>query len=945
MGNTMTSSSADRNADEFQAMGPSGQVLLTIAPTESLGNLALQEEEDVSNEENIDSSSADNIQAQSEDSPIGETDLLEDDQWYDDENVVENDDNDHQATNGALEEYFASIQNRLVLDGYPYEYKIGTFWINPPAPFFALRNNKLVPTMLYYPRVFLWLPHHLLVGGETLQCPTCNHLLEVKAYNKSPRARRVVDLDRISHFYIMSIRYRCTSRNCNLTINSYDARVLKQLPGHLAAEFPAYLTHKCAVSKTVGDLLRPCMQSAMGVVRFRRTLQELHYLRYDRLKLQYLNAIKSRRKFPRLVDMLSSNSSPLPFSRFSDRAGFAGYVPSAAYFCLIYTAIIDQLRPLMDKQMSAIGGQVLEGDHSFKIIKHMGTIGSAPIFTPLYTVCNEYEEIRLQQLVPTKSLSHLKSCFQQMLDSYRLYGHKEPELFFTDNVQGDRRFLEEVLPSLRHNIRSNNVIVSEQRNPRILKGIFHLMDMIKISRLHELAKEFLRRLCDALLVVDQDDRLLVERHLATKNLTWDYMLSTRPSWVLRRVKRVVPPVEDLYPVIENLFREYGPIKCPTTGYPLFDEEAWKQSANVLKAIEQGQVSDPPGFSLYFKIGHDKDNLPLYRCSRGTNSLEGGVGTANRCGHVHSGHYEPWPTETIQVLIRELGVNDNSNDRLVAATQNIEIDTPIETFGIGAFLPDLADSLNITLVETDRDKHTQPIADLSKQASTNLVLSGRSTANPKKQLYTYLANKQRSKYAIVPVHTQQELDLFRRMMEIYHQQQNQIDWTSIAQSWNKDHADGETIFYKTSEHIKSHYHVWFERKVATMTILSSRGIFNTMRQHLQSPSRARVIEPAHTPSPLTIPALSQIPSYRLNTWPIFTLLPQQPRYPAISGTHTPPRISPKLVDLYINSDSSQISNILVGIPKKSTRTCSICRDPSCKGFSLKTRCQYRNPSDT
>lgn len=46
----------------------------------------------------------------------------------------------------------------------------------------------------------------------------------------------------------------------------------------------------------------------------------------------------------------------------------------------------------------------------------------------------------------------------------------------------------------------------------------------------------------------------------------------------------------------------------------------------MKAIKGGYLSDPPGISLYFQMGVDKEhgNLPIYRCVQGTNSAEGGV---------------------------------------------------------------------------------------------------------------------------------------------------------------------------------------------------------------------------------------------------------------------------------------------------------------------------------
>ncbi|KAG2211076.1 hypothetical protein INT45_009770 [Circinella minor] len=88
--------------------------------------------------------------------------------------------------------------------------------------------------------------------------------------------------------------------------------------------------------------------------------------------------------------------------------------------------------------------------------------------------------------------------------------------------------------------------------------------------------------------------------------------------------RVVLPPEELYPLIKKLFETYGPLRCARTGRPLFDFENWRQAKNVLSTIHLGHVSDPPNKRFYFVHGRDKDGLTLYRCSRGTNSLEGGI---------------------------------------------------------------------------------------------------------------------------------------------------------------------------------------------------------------------------------------------------------------------------------------------------------------------------------
>ena len=189
---------------------------------------------------------------------------------------------------------------------------------------------------------------------------------------------------------------------------------------------------------------------------------------------------------------------------------------------------------------------------------------------------------------------------------------------------------------------------------RVLKDAFHLMNMIRVPRRHGLANEFARKLRDAIFIVDKDDEELVKDFLKTQDKTWDMVMLQNPSWILRRVKStlhffffscslkkdddfgenndsyyyvikgVIPPPNELYPVVKQLFDEYGNMRCAKTGRTLFDQEAYRQAENVLKCIARGHVSDPPGISFYFKIGSDKNNLPLYRCSRGTNSLEGGV---------------------------------------------------------------------------------------------------------------------------------------------------------------------------------------------------------------------------------------------------------------------------------------------------------------------------------
>lgn len=103
--------------------------------------------------------------------------------------------------------------------------------------------------------------------------------------------------------------------------------------------------------------------------------------------------------------------------------------------------------------MMILDGKVLKGDHSFKFSKHMAKIEDTSVFTGLYTMTNEYEEIVQQLLVPSKSLVYLKHSFEKMREAYSDYGHEMPVAFFTDNVKGDKAFVESVFESLKDNVK------------------------------------------------------------------------------------------------------------------------------------------------------------------------------------------------------------------------------------------------------------------------------------------------------------------------------------------------------------------------------------------------------------------------------------------------------------------------------------------------------------
>ncbi|KAG2192652.1 hypothetical protein INT47_006910 [Mucor saturninus] len=170
---------------------------------------------------------------------------------------------------------------------------------------------------------------------------------------------------------------------------------------------------------------------------------------------------------------------------------------------------------------------------------------------------------------------------------------------------------------------SNNPNNQTSVNSRVLKDGFHLMDMIKLNKSHGMHKDFMRRFRDILYVCDQDYKALVEAYLSSIGTDWNTRMLIIPAWIFERVRKFVPPPDELHSALKFLFDSYGRLRCENSGRRLFNEAAIEMSLHALSTVQQGHVSDVvDGPPLYTEKGRDKNNLMRYKCSRGTSSVEG-----------------------------------------------------------------------------------------------------------------------------------------------------------------------------------------------------------------------------------------------------------------------------------------------------------------------------------
>lgn len=156
--------------------------------------------------------------------------------------------------------------------------------------------------------------------------------------------------------------------------------------------------------------------------------------------------------------------------------------------------------------------------------------------------------------------------------------------------------------------------------------VMHVMDRIlrRMPKGHGLLALFSRRLSQAMMLSNLKDASKAKEVAAKKwpHLSWAEVLFRRTRWLNKRVRRFVPPPEVLVPRLEAVFREFSDVPDATTDEQLFTPAAIKASKAVVRLARTGVISDHPGIPLYTLLDRDRDGLPLWLCSRGTNANEG-----------------------------------------------------------------------------------------------------------------------------------------------------------------------------------------------------------------------------------------------------------------------------------------------------------------------------------
>ncbi|RVE64370.1 hypothetical protein OJAV_G00125310 [Oryzias javanicus] len=526
-----------------------------------------------------------------------------------------------------------------------------SLWRNPPQPELIDSIYDLPsPKYFHLHPFFIWKPDHAIMervrNNYALPCLYgCSKPHVVSSGTGRPR----VIIGTSGQYYILASRLTC--KVCKKHWFADKPAWMDMLPRRFQNIFPAFLTHKKAICRTVMDELRRTAKSPGDMAN---QLNEALHLKYERAHVAYLSTVKNVLDGESglygqqtITGAVRLTSTPAPFGGYSDADGWCGVAVTSHYLveCLIQEYHREE--GTLNLLLQGTFGEVLRADHTRKVARKVvlasGTMSS-------YAVMNESWMILSWVMLQSESEKSLEPMYEglarryvsadlpkakyQWVDrdccsAFRIPNSQPREHLLWDSWKTTEAIVAEATAGDTTNTCASRKKYNSEINIKL--DLFHCMRRFTrecISEHHPLHSSFAKFLSAAFCVVDQADlQRLKEAY------TFCGILPANPTkqHIREHCRTMIPEPRELLVRVESVLKKFF-LESDPDGVPLFKPSMLKVWRIQRVHILRGCLSDPQvGDGILYRHGgtvqlnHAKGEaaaVPIWIPVRGTSQQEG-----------------------------------------------------------------------------------------------------------------------------------------------------------------------------------------------------------------------------------------------------------------------------------------------------------------------------------
>ncbi|KAL2082094.1 hypothetical protein ACEWY4_021912 [Coilia grayii] len=431
------------------------------------------------------------------------------------------------------------------------------------------------------------MPHRM--WAYNFCCPTCGGKLACAGLYET--VRRVLDM---SGWYFMATEcLECSS--CHKKVAGWSHDVLEQLDITHREEFPAVVTHRLSCDRAVIGLLK---EHTLGysASRIHASLVKQHTREWMARSTSYLSVLRKLRApdaAPQVVTLPTMHQ-----------------VPDVPSLMSVYAR--DALMRLKETKarVTSIFGDILTVNSTKKVTKKF--VGAATGTSAWITnVGNEYGQVLVSVLTASEG-DGLADMAAGLMRRYHEAKRAPPKVMYVDRnccaTAGRRK---------------TSQLFHQWHELVIRLDPWHLMRQFArgvTSDSHQLYGLFMARLSLAIFEWDAGDLTRLREAKQSEEGSRDVKLSARE--LVRHCRRRTRGVAETKQLLQEVLDSFWEAK-DSTGAPLIDQtrmkKIWNTQRRHLRCIQ-----DPAGVELYTQMGEITKGgvkLPVYRCARGSTSLE------------------------------------------------------------------------------------------------------------------------------------------------------------------------------------------------------------------------------------------------------------------------------------------------------------------------------------